>query len=77
MKHDAKGSRPSELGVRRCCLSMHEEKEGHLVNEETQGSEDVSEGAGGLVDLEEQQVRVKHFFHQRVLPVIVLQPFLQ
>ncbi len=47
------------------------------MNEEAQGGEDVSEGADGLVDLEVQQVRVKHFFHQRVLPIIMLQPFLQ
>jgi len=48
----------------------------NLLNEEAQGGEHVSEGAGGLVDLEEQQVRVKHFFHQGVLPFIVLQLFL-
>ena len=46
---------------------------GHLLNEESQGGEDVSEGAGGLVDLEEEQVRVEHLLHQRVLPFLMPQ----
>lgn len=58
-------------------FNLYKEKESNLLNEEAQGGEDVSERAGGLVDLEEQQVRVKHFLHQRVLPIVVLQPFLQ
>lgn len=57
-------------------MNIYEVKGFNLLNKKAQGSEDVSEGGGGLVDLEEQQVRVKHFFHQRVLPFIMLQLFL-
>lgn len=43
----------------------------HLLNKEPQGSEDVSERGGGLVDLKEEQVCVEHLLHQRVLALVM------
>jgi hypothetical protein len=42
-----------------------------LLYEEAQGSEDVSQGAGGLIDLKEEEVGVEHLLHQQVLTLVL------
>lgn len=48
----------------------------YLLYEKAQCSKDMSKSGSRLIDLKEEQVGVKYFFHQRVLTFILLQLFL-
>ena len=50
---------------------------GYLLHKEPEGCKDVSQGGGGLVDLEEEEVGIQHLLHQHVLSLILQQLLLE